>query len=90
MTDTDNALAIAELRGDRAAVRAEMQSMESRIDAGLAVMREDIAKFGAEAAKRDAEAAKRDAEAAKRETRLLLSVAGMIGLGVAVIGLIVD
>ena len=57
--------------------------MESRIDAGLAVMREDIAKFGAEAAKRDA-------EAAKRETRLLLSVAGMIGLGVAVIGLIVD
>ena len=42
--ERDNALAIAEMRGDRATVRAEMEAMESRIDASLAQLREDIAK----------------------------------------------
>lgn len=44
MSEQDSALAIARLEGDRAAVRAEMEAMESRIDAGFAQMREDMAK----------------------------------------------
>ena len=48
--------------------------MESRIDASLAQLREDMAKLAT--------------EAAKRETRLLLSVAAMIGLGIAILGFI--
>ncbi len=81
--ERDNALAIAELRGDLVAVRAETQAMESRIesriDAGLARLAEDAAKRDTEAAKREAgyrtdiarlaeDAAKRDTEAAKRDT----------------------
>ena len=73
--EQDNALAIARLDGDRAAVRAEMQAMESRIDASLAQLREDMAKLAT--------------EAAKRETRLLLSVAAIIGLGIAILGFII-
>ena len=73
--EQDNALAIARLDGDRAAVRAEMQAMESRIDTSLAQLREDMAKLAT--------------EAAKRETRLLLSVAAIIGLGIAILGFII-
>ncbi len=73
--EQDNALAIARLDGDRAAVRAEMQAMESRIDASLAQLREDMAKLAT--------------EAAKRETRLLLSVAAIIGLGIAILGFMI-
>ena len=42
--ERSNALAIAELKGDRAAVRAQMEAMQSRIDAGFAQLREDIAR----------------------------------------------
>ena len=45
--------------------------MESRIDARLAGMEADMAK--------------RDVEAAQRETRLILAMAGMIGLAVAIL-----
>ena len=48
--------------------------MESRIDAGLAQLREDMAKPAT--------------EAAKRETRLLLPFAAMIGLDIAIPGFI--
>ena len=72
--DRDTALAIARLEGDRAAVRAEMQAMESRFVAGLERLEKEIAKQAA--------------EAAKRETRLLLSVAAIMGLGIAILGFI--
>lgn len=48
-----NALAIAELKGDRAAVRAEMEAMQSRIDAGFVQLREDMAKRDENIARRD-------------------------------------
>ncbi|MCY4006655.1 MAG: hypothetical protein OXE84_07520 [Rhodobacteraceae bacterium] len=45
MTDeTENALAIAELRGRLDAQRAENEAMESRIDARLASLQADLAK----------------------------------------------
>lgn len=37
-------MAIAELKGDLKAIRAENEAMESRIDASLAQLREDISK----------------------------------------------
>lgn len=49
----DNALAIAELKGDWAAVRAEMEAVHSRIDASFAQMREDVAKREESIAKRE-------------------------------------
>ncbi len=64
--ERDNALAIAKQEGEMKAIRAENEAMESRIDAGLAKLREDIA---------------------KRETRLILAMAGMLGLAVAILGL---
>ncbi len=45
--------------------------MESRIDAGLAQLREDIAK--------------RDTETARRETRLVLAMIGIVGAAVAIL-----
>jgi len=77
--ERDNALAIAELRGDLAAVRAEMQAMESRIesriDAGMARLAE--------------EAAKRDADAAKREIRLIVTMVGLILGAVTILGFLI-
>ncbi len=63
--ERDNALAIAELRGELKAIRAENEAMESRIDASLARLQEEMA---------------------KRDTRLILAIAGMIGLAVAILG----
>ena len=48
--------------------------MDERYDKGWVLLREDMAN--------------RDAEAAKRETRMPLATAGMIGLGIAVLGFI--
>ena len=64
--ERDNALAIAELRGELKAIRAGNEAMESRIDASLARLQEEMA---------------------KRDTRLILAIAGMIGLAVAILGL---
>ncbi len=70
--ERDNALAIAGLRGDLVAVRAETQAMESRIesriDAGLARLAED---------------------AAKRETRLILTMIGLIVGAVTILGILI-
>ena len=44
MADVNVSVSVARLEADRETVRAEMQAMESRIDAGLAQLREDIAK----------------------------------------------
>ena len=102
--ERDNALAIAGLRGDLVAVRAETQAMESRIesriDAGLARLAEDAARRDAEAAQREAgyrtdiariaeDAAKRDTEAAKRETRLILTMIGLIVGAVTILGILI-
>jgi len=63
--ETENALAIAELKGAIKAQRAENDAMESRIDTSLAQMREDMA---------------------KRETRLILAVAVIVGVGLTIFG----
>jgi len=73
MNETENALAIAELKGELKAWRAENSAMESRIDASLSRMAED--------------AAKRETDAVKREKQQLLAIAGLIGLAVAILGL---
>jgi len=88
--ERDNALAIAELRGGLAAVRAETQAMESRIelriDAGLARLAEDAAKRDAEAAKREARLAE---EASKREIRLIVTMVGVILGAVTILGFLI-
>lgn len=42
MDDKQNALSIAEIKGEMKAIRAENEAMESRIDASLAKMRADM------------------------------------------------
>ena len=64
-----------ELARRLAVLEERMKTMDERYDKGWALLREDMAK--------------RDAEAAKRETRMLLAVAAIIGLGVAIIGFLV-
>ncbi|MCY4151003.1 MAG: hypothetical protein OXE94_02040 [Aestuariivita sp.] len=77
--ERDNALAIAELKGEFCgeieAIKARNEAMESRIDAKLTDLQ--------------AEMATSREDAAKRETRLLLSIAVMITLGVSVMSLAV-
>jgi len=64
------------------AIRAEYEAMESRIDATLARMQADMAQ-GRENAER------RDKEFAQRETRLILTMGGMIAIAVAIIGILI-
>ena len=66
---------IHDLARQVAVLEERMKTMDERYDKGWALLREDMAK--------------RDAEAAKRETRMLLAVAAIIGLGVAIIGFLV-
>jgi len=64
----------AEVLVKLAELEGRMNTMEERYDKGWALLREDMAK--------------RDADAAKRETRMLLAIAAMIGLGIAILGFI--
>ena len=95
--ERDNALAIAGLRGDLVAVRAETQAMESRIesriDAGLARLAEDAARRDTEAAQREkgyrTDIARIAEDAAKRETRLILTMIGLIVGAVTILGILI-
>ncbi len=69
--ETENALAIAELKGKLVAQRAENDAMESRIDARLAAMQADMAK--------------RETDAVKREKQQLLAIAGLIALATTIL-----
>ena len=80
MDQQQNAIVIAELKGNVTAMRAEMDAMESRIDASLAKNESAMDRLRADRERRDK-------EAAHRETRLILAMAGMIGLAVAILGL---
>ena len=71
--ERDNAMAIAELRGEIKAIGARNEAMESRIDASLAENKGAMDRLRA--------------DMAKRETRLILVMAGMLSLAVAVLGL---
>ena len=55
MDERRNAIAIAEIKGNMTAMRAENDAMESRIDASLAKMRADMASFREDAERRDRE-----------------------------------
>ena len=61
--------------------------IESRLDTGLALLREDMAKWETAAAKRETEAVKRETEAVKREKQQLLAIAGLIALATTILGL---
>jgi len=74
-----NAIAIAELKGEMKAIRAEMNAMESRIDASLAKNESAMDRLRADMERRDK-------EAAQRETRLILAVALIIGIGLTIFG----
>ncbi|MCY4007514.1 MAG: hypothetical protein OXE84_11940 [Rhodobacteraceae bacterium] len=80
----DLARQIARLEGRITAFRAENDAMESRIesrlDTGLALLREDMAKW-------ETAAAKRETEAVKREKQQLLAIAGLIALATTILGL---
>ncbi len=78
--ETENAVAIAELKGALKAQRAENDAMESRLDTGLALLREDMAKW-------ETAAAKRETDAVKREKQQLLAIAGLIALATTILGL---
>ncbi len=67
-------MAIARLEGDRAAVQAEMKAMDAGIETRLARM--------------DARLAQIQADIANREVRMLLAVAGMLGLGIFILDLV--
>ncbi len=71
----DLARQIIRLDGAIKTSRAENDAMESRIEARLAGMETNMAQ--------------RDADAAKRETRMLLAMAGMIGLAVTILGILI-
>jgi len=71
MDEQQNAIAIAEIKGNMNAIRAENNAMESRIDASLARMQADMANFRE--------------DAAKRENRLIVTMAGMIALAIAIL-----
>ncbi len=58
--DHETEIAIAELKGELKASRAENEAMESRIDARLAGVDASLALMREDAARRDADAAKRD------------------------------
>ncbi len=85
--ETENAVAIAELKGALKAQRAENDAMESRLDTGLALLREDMAKWETAAAKRETDAVKRETDAVKREKQQLLAIAGLIALATTILGL---
>ncbi|MCY4006215.1 MAG: hypothetical protein OXE84_05215 [Rhodobacteraceae bacterium] len=81
----DLARQIARLKGEITAVRAENGAMESRIesrlDTGLALLREDMAKW-------ETAAAKRETDAVKREKQQLLAIAGLIALATTMLGIL--
>ncbi len=96
----DLARQIARLEGEITAVRAENGAMESRIESrletGLALLREDMAKWETAAVKRETEAVKRETEAVKRETEAvkrekqqLLAIAGLIALATTILGILI-
>ncbi len=73
--------------------------LEERMKTMQAEYKTDIARLAEDAAKRDLgyrtdiariaeDAAKRDAEAAKRETRLIVTIAGLLAVAVAILGFI--
>ena len=70
-------------RRDAAAAQRDAAAAEREI-----TYKTDIARLGERIEGLGTEAARRDAEAAKRETRLVLTVAVMLGLAVAILGYI--
>ncbi len=70
---------IYDLARQAAVSQERMNTMQADLSATLERFRVDLERFRVDMAQRDV-------EAAKRETRMLLAIAGMLGLAVAVIG----
>ena len=64
----------------------ELAVLEERMNTKQAEYKTDIARLAEDNARRDTEAAKRDTEAARRETRFLITVIGVMALGIAILG----
>ncbi|MCY4153678.1 MAG: hypothetical protein OXE94_15830 [Aestuariivita sp.] len=81
--ERDNALAIAELKGQLhgalKTIRAENEAMESRIDTRLAENQSAMDRLRADMATHRE-------DAAKRETRLILAIAVIVGVGLTIFG----
>ena len=56
--------------------------IESRLETGLALLREDMAKW-------ETAAAKRETEAVKREKQQLLAIAALIALATTMLGILI-
>jgi len=76
--EQQNAIAIAEIKGNMNATRAENDAMESRIDASLARMQADMASFREDAERRDKETALRDKESIQREKENQRWIVGLV------------
>ncbi|MCY4153352.1 MAG: hypothetical protein OXE94_14115 [Aestuariivita sp.] len=70
--ERDNAMAIAKLEG-------EVKALEERMETKQAEYRTDISHLAEKMAERDK-------EAAQRETRLILAIAVIVGVGLAIFG----
>ena len=76
---------VHELEKRFAVLEERMNTHESRIDSTLNAMRTDIER-GQNALRTDIE--RGHTEAAKRETRLIITIAGLIVGGIAILGLV--
>ncbi len=77
-------------------IEARLAGMEANMahwKTDMAHWKTDMANWKTDMAQRDVDAtnvaARRDADAAKRETRMLLAMAGMIGLAVTILGILI-
>lgn len=84
-----------------AVLEERMETRQAEYKTDMAHLAADMSKRDAEAKKRDAESVKRFADfktdiarlaedAAKRETRLVITVAGMVALAVAILGTLIS
>jgi len=71
-------------------VEAAMEKTLAKNESAIDRLRDDIANFKTDAEKRDKETIRREAdlktEAARRETRLILAVAVIVGIGLTLFG----
>ena len=83
----------SDCRADIARIGQTIAEFKIEVLAQLMALREEAAKRDADLARRDAdfreELSRRDAASAKREISIVIWMAGLVSVGVAVIGLIV-
>ena len=79
----------AEYRTDIARLAEDNARRETEAAKRETEYRTDIARLAEDNAKRETEAVRRETEAAKRETRLIVTMAGLIVGAVAILGVLI-